>query len=230
MISTQLVVVGGGPGGYAAAFLAADLGLSVALVDPEAESRRRLRLSRLHPVEGAAARREADRRVAPREGVGRRVRRAEGRSRQAPRVQEQRRQAADRRHRTARQGPQDSVRAGPGRDRRCASPAREADRRRRATSTIQFEHAILATGSTPAIPPALKVDDPRVMDSTARARSARHSAVAAGRRRRLHRPRARHRLRDARQRRHGGRDDGRPAAGRRSRSGGRPREARRRRR
>src|SRR5438876_3734367 len=35
MISTQLVVVGGGPGGYAAAFLAADLGLSTALVDPE---------------------------------------------------------------------------------------------------------------------------------------------------------------------------------------------------
>ena len=33
--STQVVVVGGGPGGYAAAFLAADLGLSVALVDPE---------------------------------------------------------------------------------------------------------------------------------------------------------------------------------------------------
>jgi len=28
-------VVGGGPGGYAAAFLAADLGLSVALIDPE---------------------------------------------------------------------------------------------------------------------------------------------------------------------------------------------------
>src|SRR5579864_743408 len=36
MASTQVVVVGGGPGGYAAAFLAADLGLSVALVDPEA--------------------------------------------------------------------------------------------------------------------------------------------------------------------------------------------------
>src|SRR5713101_1283658 len=35
MISVQLVVVGGGPGGYAAAFLAADLGLSVAIVDPE---------------------------------------------------------------------------------------------------------------------------------------------------------------------------------------------------
>jgi dihydrolipoamide dehydrogenase len=36
MISTQLAVVGGGPGGYAAAFLAADLGLQVVLIDPEA--------------------------------------------------------------------------------------------------------------------------------------------------------------------------------------------------
>src|SRR3954451_14405136 len=35
MISVQLVVVGGGPGGYAAGFLGADLGLSVAIVDPE---------------------------------------------------------------------------------------------------------------------------------------------------------------------------------------------------
>src|SRR5256885_6210775 len=35
MASTQVVVVGGGPGGYAAAFLAADLGLTTALIDPE---------------------------------------------------------------------------------------------------------------------------------------------------------------------------------------------------
>src|ERR1700738_4037548 len=35
MTSVQLVVVRGGPGGYSAAVLAADLGLSVALVDPE---------------------------------------------------------------------------------------------------------------------------------------------------------------------------------------------------
>lgn len=32
---TQLLVIGAGPGGYAAAFLAADLGLQVTLVDPE---------------------------------------------------------------------------------------------------------------------------------------------------------------------------------------------------
>jgi len=34
-MDTQLVVVGGGPGGYAAAFLAADLGMQVALVNAE---------------------------------------------------------------------------------------------------------------------------------------------------------------------------------------------------
>ena len=36
MHKTQLVVIGGGPGGYVAAFKAADLGLDVTLVDPEA--------------------------------------------------------------------------------------------------------------------------------------------------------------------------------------------------
>jgi len=33
--SLHLAVVGGGPGGYAAAFLAADIGLKVTLIDPE---------------------------------------------------------------------------------------------------------------------------------------------------------------------------------------------------
>ncbi|MGB7130143.1 MAG: FAD-dependent oxidoreductase, partial [Candidatus Sulfotelmatobacter sp.] len=31
----KLAVIGAGPGGYAAAFLAADLGLNVTLIDPE---------------------------------------------------------------------------------------------------------------------------------------------------------------------------------------------------
>jgi dihydrolipoyl dehydrogenase len=35
--STQLAVIGGGPGGYAAAFLAADLGMQVTLIDEEAD-------------------------------------------------------------------------------------------------------------------------------------------------------------------------------------------------
>ncbi len=33
--TTQLAVIGGGPGGYAAAFLAADLGMQVTLIDQE---------------------------------------------------------------------------------------------------------------------------------------------------------------------------------------------------
>src|SRR6185369_15146980 len=35
MTHTQLVVLGGGPGGYAAAFLAADLGMEVTIVEAE---------------------------------------------------------------------------------------------------------------------------------------------------------------------------------------------------
>ena len=35
MVNVQVVVIGAGPGGYAAAFYAADLGMQVALVDPE---------------------------------------------------------------------------------------------------------------------------------------------------------------------------------------------------
>ena len=41
--------------------------------------------------------------------------------------------------------------------------------------TLTFEHAIIATGSQPAKVPGLSIDSPRVMDSTDRARSARHS-------------------------------------------------------
>src|SRR5713101_9339908 len=35
MQKLRIAVVGGGPGGYAAAFLAADLGMQVTLIDPE---------------------------------------------------------------------------------------------------------------------------------------------------------------------------------------------------
>ena len=55
-METQLVVLGGGPGGYAAAFLAADLGMEVTLV--EAEPRLGgICLLGLHSLEGPAARR-----------------------------------------------------------------------------------------------------------------------------------------------------------------------------
>ena len=192
MTSVQLVVVGAGPGGYAAAFLAADLGLSVALVDPEAESGRRLRLSRLHSVEGAAARRricsdesrhakawgiefgeptiDLDKLRAFKDNVVKQLTGGTG---------------------AAGQDAQDSLPPGLGRDRRRAPPDGEADRPG-GEEQVQFEHALLATGSTPAIPPIAEDRRPARDGLDRRARSARHPEVAARRRRRLHRPRARH--------------------------------------
>ncbi|MBI4485542.1 MAG: dihydrolipoyl dehydrogenase [Acidobacteria bacterium] len=164
MISTQLVVVGGGPGGYAAAFLAADLGLTVALVDPEANpggvcvyrgcipSKALLHVAKLldesrqakawgvefgEPNIDLGRLREFKNNVVRRltSGTGQLVK-----------------------HRKVRylQGLAELLDAHNLRV-KLTSGGEEA---------LQFEHAILATGSTPAIPPALKLDDPRVMDST----------------------------------------------------------------
>ena len=230
MISTQLVVIGGGPGGYAAAFLRRRPRPAGHARRSRSESRRRLRLSRLHSVEGAAARRQRDRRVA-------RTPTAWGVDFGEPKIDLDKLrdfknsvvERADRRHRPAR-----ASCARCSTSRACATfvDAHTLDvtldgRRRR--DTLTFEHAIIATGSRPAMPPSLTLDDPRVMDSTGGARSARHPEVAARRRRRLHRPRARHRLRRARQRGHRRRDDAGAAARRRSRSRQRPRQAHRRR-
>ena len=102
--SVQLVVVGGGPGGYAAAFLAADLGLSVALVDPEANpggvcvyrgcipSKALLHVAKLID-ESRHAKAWGVEFGEPKVDLA-----------EAARVQEQRREAADQRHRSARQG------------------------------------------------------------------------------------------------------------------------------
>ncbi len=165
MTSVQLVVVGGGPGGYAAAFLAADLGLSTALVDPEANpggvcvyrgcipSKALLHVAKVidesshakawgiefgEPKVDLAKLREFKDNVVKRltSGTGQLVK-----------------------HRKVRylQGLAEIV-----------DPhnlkVKLADGK---TEDVRFEHAILATGSVPAIPPMLKIDDPRVMDSTA---------------------------------------------------------------
>jgi dihydrolipoamide dehydrogenase len=54
-IECDLLVLGGGPGGYSAAFRAADLGLKVVIVERYADFGRRVPERGLHPVEGAAA-------------------------------------------------------------------------------------------------------------------------------------------------------------------------------
>ena len=98
----QVLVIGSGPGGYTAAFRAADLGPQD---DPDRalrDARRRLPERRLHPVQGAAARRAGGRRG---RGDGRardHVRQAEGRPRRAAGVEGVGRRQADRRPRRPR--------------------------------------------------------------------------------------------------------------------------------
>ena len=163
--SVQLVVVGGGPGGYAAAFLAADLGLSVALVDPEANpggvcvyrgcipSKALLHVAKLidearHAtawgVEFGEPRVDLDKLRAFKDNVVKRLTSGTGQLVKHRKVQYI-------------QGTAAIV------DPHTLRIARTAG----GEETLTFEHAILATGSTPAMPPALRLDDPRVMDSTA---------------------------------------------------------------
>jgi dihydrolipoamide dehydrogenase len=163
--STQLVVVGGGPGGYAAAFLAADLGLGVTLVDPEAApggvcvyrgcipSKALLHVAKLLDearrakawgVEFGEPRVDLDRLRGFKNNVVKKLTSGTGQLVKHRKVQYVQGTATIADPHTLR-----ISRTGGGEE------------------TLKFEHAILATGSKPAIPPMLAADDPRVMDSTA---------------------------------------------------------------
>ena len=165
MTSVQLVVVGGGPGGYAAAFLAADLGLSVALVDPEVNpggvcvyrgcipSKALLhvanlitesRHARAWGVDFGEPKINIDQLRAFKDNVVKRLTSGTG-------------QLAKHRKVQYLQGWAEIVDAH-NLSVKLIAGGEEA---------VQYEHALLATGSLPSIPPMLKVDDPRVMDSTA---------------------------------------------------------------
>ncbi len=164
MTSTQLVVVGGGPGGYAAAFYAADLGLSVALVDTEPNpggvcvyrgcipSKALLHVAKLieesrHAkawgVDFGEPKVDLDKLREFKNGVVKRLTTGTGQLGKARKV-------------NYIQGFAEIVDARTIKVKRVNGTE----------DTLNFEHLILATGSTPAIPPMLKVDDPRVMDST----------------------------------------------------------------
>ena len=165
MPDVQVVVIGGGPGGYAAAFLAADLGLTTALVDPEANpggvcvyrgcipSKALLHVANLvrearhadawgitfgDPTIDLAKLRGFKDTVVKRltSGTGLLVKSRKVRYLQG------RAEIVDAHTLTVKL-------ASGGED------------------TVRFEHAIIATGSVPAIPPSLMLNDPRVMDSTA---------------------------------------------------------------
>ncbi len=168
MISTQVAVIGGGPGGYAAAFLAADLGLTVALIDPEANpggvcvyrgcipSKALLHVAQVldesrHAkawgIEFGEPKIDLAKLRAFKDAVVARLTGGTGQLVRIRKVQYVRGRAELIDARSLRVK---LAAGGPGGD-----------------ETIQFEHAIIATGSVSAIPPALAVADPRVMDSTA---------------------------------------------------------------
>jgi dihydrolipoamide dehydrogenase len=165
MLSTQLAVIGAGPGGYAAAFLAADLGLTVALVDPEQNpggvcvyrgcipSKALLHVTNVLD-EGRQAKAWGIDFGEPkidlaklREFKDAVVRRLTGGT------------GALVKHRKVRylQGRAEIV------DPHTLRVALAAG----GEEQLRFDHAIVATGSVPAVPQALRLEDPRVMDSTA---------------------------------------------------------------
>jgi dihydrolipoamide dehydrogenase len=164
MSSTQLVVIGGGPGGYAAAFYGADLGLSTTLIDVEPNpggvcvyrgcipSKALLHVAKLvdesrHAkawgIEFSEPKIDLDKLRDFKNNVVKRLTSGTGQLGRARKV-------------NYIQGFAELL----------DPHSLKVRRQDGAEETITFEHAILATGSTPAMPPMLKVDDPRVMDST----------------------------------------------------------------
>ena len=162
--STQLAVIGGGPGGYAAAFRAADLGIQVTLIDEAAEpggvclyrgcmpSKALLHVAKVL-TEARAARAwgvdfgdpvlDIDRLRAWKDGV-------------VGKLTGGLAQLSTQRGITYLRGRAELV--GPTAA-RVTTPEGDA-------TDLEFEHAVLATGSRPASPPALTVESDRVWDST----------------------------------------------------------------
>jgi dihydrolipoamide dehydrogenase len=160
----NIAIVGGGPGGYAAAFLAADLGMTVTLIDPEANpggvclyrgcipSKALLHVAKLldesrHAknwgIEYAEPKIDLAKLRSWKEGVVKKLTSGLGLLSKQRSVQYVQGRAAFENSNTLH--------------------VTKAD----ASKTIlTFDHIILATGSRPAIVPSLKLDTPRVMDST----------------------------------------------------------------
>ena len=161
--ATQLAVLGAGPGGYAAAFYAADLGMQVALVDVE-KNPGGVCLYRgcipskalLHVAKVIDESRHAS---------------AWGVTFGEPTIDLDKLRAF-------KQGVVDKLTSGVGQVGRMrkvkfiqgratlTGPTSMTIAGEKGETELQFEHCILATGSSPARIPALTLDNPRMMDST----------------------------------------------------------------
>jgi dihydrolipoyl dehydrogenase len=163
--STQVVVIGAGPGGYAAAFFAADLGMQVTLVDPAinpggvclyrgcipskallhvAEVLNEARHAEAWGITFGAPKIDVDKVRAFKTKVVNQLTGGLG-------------QLSKQRKITYIQGT-----AG-FRDAHSLEITREGQS---GSETLTFEHAIIATGSRPSTVPGMNLDSPRLMDST----------------------------------------------------------------
>jgi dihydrolipoamide dehydrogenase len=164
MASVQVVVIGAGPGGYAAAFYAADRGLQVAMVDPEIypggvclyrgciPSKALLHVAKLvgdakHAahvgVEFGDPKIDLDKLRSFKNAVVQRMVSGLGQ------LQKLRK-----------------VRYIQGRASFADAKTLAIDLTAGGVETLGFDHAIVATGSRPSSVPGLSIDSPRVMDST----------------------------------------------------------------
>src|ERR1700726_3733669 len=160
----HIAVVGGGPGGYAAAFLASDLGMKVTLIDPEANpggvclyrgcipSKALLHVAKLvdearHAknwgIEYSEPKIVLARLRSWKEGVVKKLTGGLGLLSKQRKIEYIQGRAAFENSTTLR-----ISKTGGG------------------DQTLTFDRIILATGSRPAIIPSLKLDSPRIMDST----------------------------------------------------------------
>jgi dihydrolipoamide dehydrogenase len=160
----HVAVIGAGPGGYAAAFLAADLGMSVTLIDPEVNpggvclyrgcipSKALLHVAKLIEesgqsknwgVEFAAPKIDLARLRGWKEGVVKKLTGGLGILSKQRKVEYIQGHAAFESSTTLRVTKPDST-----------------------ESSHSFDKIIIATGSRPAVVPAFRIDTPRLMDST----------------------------------------------------------------
>jgi dihydrolipoamide dehydrogenase len=162
--SLNIAVIGGGPGGYAAAFLAADLGMSVTLIDPELNpggvclyrgcipSKALLHVAKLleesHQakdwgIEFAVPKIDLARLRSWKENVVKKLTGGLGVLSKQRKVKYVQGRAAFENSTTLRVTKTDG-----------------------SEESLAFDRIVIATGSRPAVVPALKLDTPRMMDST----------------------------------------------------------------
>ena len=164
MANTQLVVIGAGPGGYAAAFYAADLGMQVTLVDPSPNPGgvclyRGCIPSKalLHVAEVLNEAKHAEHWGVTFGAPKIDIERLRGfKTKVVNQLTGGLGQLSKQRKITYVQG------TATFRDSTSLEIAKEGG----AKETLTFEHAIIATGSHPAKVPGPSIDSPRVMDST----------------------------------------------------------------